>query len=232
MFNQWDALRKRYDGINEQLMSQSLDSKKRTELQKQASLMATILSCYDEVEQTKQLITDSQQQLESESDAELKEMFELELKELKQQLVQQEDNLEEALYPPDEISTRSAFLEIRAGAGGQEASLFVADLLKMYTYFAEKNNWKMEVVSENMTDLKGYKEVIVHIKGKGAFGALQKNPVYIAYNEFLKLKLPVVFILQQLLLLYYQRLKKLMLQLMQVIYELMYSVQVVRVVST
>jgi peptide chain release factor 1 len=145
------------------------------ELQKQASLFSTILSCYDAVEQSKTLIKESEQQLASETDAELKEMFELELVELKAELLQQEDNLEEALYPPDEISTRSAYLEIRAGAGGQEASLFVGDLLKMYMHYAEKKRWKMEIVTESLTDLKGYKEVIVHIKGKGVFGALQKE---------------------------------------------------------
>lgn len=175
MFNQWDALKKKNDEVNEQLTSQSLDSKKRMELQKQASLFSTILHCYESAEKSKALITETEQQLASETNSELKEMFELELVELKELLAQQEDNLEEALYPPDDISTRSAYLEIRAGAGGQEASLFVGDLLKMYMYYAEKKRWKVEIVTESLTDLKGYKEVIVHIKGKGVFGALQKE---------------------------------------------------------
>ena len=175
MFNQWDALKKKFAEVNEELTSQSLDSKKRTELQKQASMFSTILSCYESLEQTKKLIEEGQQQLATETDAELKEMFELDLAELQKALVQQENDLEEALYPPDDISIRSAYLEIRAGAGGQEASLFVADLLKMYMYYAEKKNWKFEIVSESLTDLRGYKEVIVHMKGKGAFGALQRD---------------------------------------------------------
>jgi peptide chain release factor 1 len=175
VFNQWDALKKKFDEVNEQLMSQSLDSNKRTELQKHASLFSTILSCHEALEQTNTLINETQQQLEAESDSELKQMFEQELEELKVALVQQENDLEEALYPPDDIAVRSAYLEIRAGAGGQEASLFVADLLKMYMHYAEKHNWKIEIVSESMTDLKGYKEVIAHIKGKNVFGALQKE---------------------------------------------------------
>ena len=140
MFNQWDALKKKFDEVNEQLMSQSLDSNKRTELQKHASLFSTILSCHEALEQTNTLINETQQQLEAESDSELKQMFEQELEELKVALVQQENDLEEALYPPDDIAVRSAYLEIRAGAGGQEASLFVADLLKMYMHYAEKHN--------------------------------------------------------------------------------------------
>lgn len=175
MFNQWDTLRTKHKEINDQLTSQSLDNKKRAELQRLATLFTTILGCYDAAEETRKLIQDSEQQLASEADAELKQMFEQELVELKEQLAQQENELEEALYPPDDISTRSAYLEIRAGAGGQEASLFVADLLKMYMYYAEKKHWKIDIVSESQTDLKGYKEVIVHIKGKGAFGALQKE---------------------------------------------------------
>ena len=175
MFNQWDVLKSKLDDVNEQLMSQSLDSKKRTELQKNASLLSTILNSHQAIEQTKTLINETQQQLSVEFDSDLKQMFEQELDELQKVLTQQENDLEEALYPPDDIAVRSAYLEIRAGAGGQEASLFVADLLKMYMHYAEKQNWKTEIVSESITDLKGYKEIIVHIKGKGVFGALQKE---------------------------------------------------------
>ncbi len=175
MFNQWDALKKKNDDVNEQLASQSLDSKKRMELQKQASLFSSILDCHNKIEKTKGLIKSGEEQCAAEADAELREMFQLDLIELKEQLLQEENDLEDALYPPDDIAIRSAYLEIRAGTGGQEASLFVGDLLRMYTYFAEKKNWKIEIVTESLTDLRGYKEVIIHIKGKGVFGALQKE---------------------------------------------------------
>ena len=73
----------------------------------------------------------------------------------------------------DPLDSRSVFLEIRAGAGGQEASLFAADLLRMYTNYALQQHWKVEVVSTSLTDLGGYREVVLHIEGKGVYGHLK-----------------------------------------------------------
>ncbi len=77
------------------------------------------------------------------------------------------------LFPPDERDDRSVFLEIRAGAGGQEAALFAADLMRMYMMYALEKGWKTSVVSESSTDLGGYREVVLHIEGPGVFGHLK-----------------------------------------------------------
>ncbi len=77
------------------------------------------------------------------------------------------------MFPADPLDNRSAFLEIRAGAGGQEASLFAADLLRMYTNYALKQGWKVAVVSTSETDLGGIREVVLHIEGKDVYGHLK-----------------------------------------------------------
>ncbi len=79
------------------------------------------------------------------------------------------------MFPPDEHDNRSVFLEIRAGAGGKEAALFVADLLKMYTNYAQRKHWRAVVDSSSDTDLGGFKEVVLHIDGKDVYGHLKRE---------------------------------------------------------
>ena len=81
--------------------------------------------------------------------------------------------LDDILYPADERNDRSVYLEIRAGAGGQEAALFVADLQKMYTNYAQKMHWRVSVESVSTTDFGGFREIILHIQGKGVYGHLR-----------------------------------------------------------
>ena len=88
-------------------------------------------------------------------------------------MVLKQRELDDILFPADERNDRSVYLEIRAGAGGQEAALFVADLQKMYTNYALKNHWRVSVESVSTTDLGGYREIILHIQGKGVYGHLK-----------------------------------------------------------
>lgn len=106
-------------------------------------------------------------------DAEMKEMGEEEYHICKTRLVQLEEELELLLLPKDPDDGRSVFLEIRAGAGGDESALFSGDLLRMYTRFAENQNWKVEIMSTNASEMGGYKEVIARIDGDGVYGKLK-----------------------------------------------------------
>jgi peptide chain release factor 1 len=107
--------------------------------------------------------------LDNSSDPEMSEYLKEELKTLSLEQEQVEAELKERLVPPDPLDEKNVFLEIRAGTGGEEAALFAADLLKMYTRYAEVRNWKVEVVDLHPTDIGGYKEATVSVEGKGVY---------------------------------------------------------------
>ncbi|MBV8661128.1 MAG: peptide chain release factor 1 [Candidatus Dependentiae bacterium] len=175
MFDQWDELQKYYEQLNQELVSQDLDSSRRVKVQKKLSLISSVLEKKAEIDQIKALILTTKDQEKQTTDAELAIMFADEVKDLELTLKSLESELDDLLYPAEELADRAVFLEVRAGTGGQEAALFAADLLKMYTNYALKRGWCVETVSESYTDLGGYKEVIVNITGKNVFGALRRE---------------------------------------------------------
>ncbi len=106
-------------------------------------------------------------------DAEMKAMGEAEVPRLKDELAKLEETFEIMLVPPDPHDTSDVIMEIRAGAGGDEAALFAGDLLRMYTRFAERRGWKASLLSDSMNEVGGYKEVVISIEGAGAYGWLK-----------------------------------------------------------
>lgn len=107
------------------------------------------------------------------SDPELREMADEEYRLAKQQLQHLEDELQILLLPRDPDDSRSVFLEIRAGTGGDESALFAGDLLRMYSRYAEEQGWRVELMSESPSEIGGYKEVIARIDGDGVYGHLK-----------------------------------------------------------
>ena len=107
------------------------------------------------------------------ADPEMKSFGEDELREAKSDLAALEKDLERALLPRDPNDDKNIFLEIRAGTGGDESALFAGDLFRMYSRFAERNRWQVELTSESPSDLGGYKEVIMRIAGPGAYSRLK-----------------------------------------------------------
>ncbi|WP_028357115.1 peptide chain release factor 1 [Brackiella oedipodis] len=107
------------------------------------------------------------------SDPELKEMAEDEFKQAKQTIEDLESRLQIELLPKDPDDGRSVFLEIRAGTGGDESAIFSGDLFRMYSRYAENNKWKVEIMSENPSEMGGYKEIIARIDGAGVYGRLK-----------------------------------------------------------
>lgn len=175
MFDQWDELRTLYDQLNQELTSQDLDNARRVKVQKRLSLISEVLDKKSQIDQVNQNIAQAQEQMKDMADSEMASMFAEEIKDLQSQLPTLGNELDDLLYPAEELADRAVFLEIRAGTGGQEAALFAADLLKMYTHYALKHNWRVEMISESHTDIGGYKEVIVNIMGKNVFGALRRE---------------------------------------------------------
>src|SRR5208282_4188655 len=110
---------------------------------------------------------------ESLADPELKALAEADAKEAKATMERLEDELQRVLLPRDPNDERNVFLEIRAGTGGDEAALFAGDLFRMYTRFAERNRWQVEIISESPGEKGGFKEIIARIIGQGAYSVLK-----------------------------------------------------------
>lgn len=171
----WESLQKRHDELASQLSDPNLDRAKRQQLQKEFSGLAIVLSKQAEVVQAQEGIRQAQQQAAENSDKELAPLFQEEIEALELELRAKQAELDEILYPSDERDDRSVFLEIRAGTGGQEAALFASDLATMYTLYAQKKGWKASVESSSTTDLGGFREIVLFIQGKGAYGHLKRE---------------------------------------------------------
>jgi len=175
MFDQWDELQQLHEQLNLELVSQDLDTSRRVKVQKKLSLISSVLDKKREIDQMKLMIIDTKDQAKQTTDQEMESLLLDEAKDLEIALSSLETELDDLLYPAEEFADRAVFLEIRAGTGGQEAALFAADLLKMYTSYAAKRGWRVEMITESHTDIGGFKEVIVNITGKNVFGALRRE---------------------------------------------------------
>ena len=113
------------------------------------------------------------EEMAAEDDPELREMAQEEIKQAKEEIERLEDELQVLLLPKDPNDERNCFIEIRAGAGGDEAGIFAGDLFRMYSKFAESRRWRVEVMSSNQAEHGGYKEMIAKISGEGAYGILK-----------------------------------------------------------
>lgn len=168
----FDAFRTEYDELIAKLGGQ-LDQRDRATVQKRAAHLQEVLRLHDELSAAKSEHDELVAQVASESDAELKELFSQEIDELGPRIVALDTELDDLLYPADEHDQRSVYVELRAGAGGQEAALFVGDLYAAYQAYALAQNWQVSVVDSSMTDIGGYKELVLFIKGKSAYKHLK-----------------------------------------------------------
>ncbi|HEX8982670.1 MAG TPA: peptide chain release factor 1 [Ktedonobacterales bacterium] len=132
-----------------------------------------VVALYQDVQKTRAQISDTEGMLSDGLDAEMKEMAQEELSELRTQEEQQTQALRLALLPKDIMDDRDAIVTIQAGAGGDEAGLFAADLFRMYTRYADRHHWQVEVLDTNESGIGGYKEVVMEVHGKGAYSRLK-----------------------------------------------------------
>lgn len=135
--------------------------------------LAPTVTTYTKYKKLVKEISDTQEMLEIEDNQELIELVQEEIADLKTQKVQIENELKLMLVPKDPNDKKNTIMEIRAGTGGEEASLFSADLFRMYAKYAEKSNWSIEILSSHATGLKGFKEIVFSINGKGAYSRLK-----------------------------------------------------------
>ncbi len=143
------------------------------ELSKLHAELSPIVSAYKDYQQLESAIEETQALLDEETDSDMLELAQEELNELNNQQEDLIESLKMLLVPKDPNDEKNVIIEIRAGTGGEEASLFAAEIFRMYTRFAERQNWKVEMLSANATGLKGFKEAIFSIEGKSAYSLLK-----------------------------------------------------------
>ena len=175
MFDRLVSIEERYEEILHLLADPAVvsDQKEFTKLMKEQSSLAPIAAAYRKYKNAKQTIEDSLEFLDEESDEEIRELAKEELSEAKKEVEELEQELKILLLPRDENDDKNVVVEIRAGAGGDEAALFAAELYRMYNRYAERNGWKAELVSVNEMGIGGMKEVVFMINGRGAYSKLK-----------------------------------------------------------
>lgn len=172
----WQDIITRHEELNNQLISGNLDNNKRHPIQKEFSFLSNLLNKYKDItnfESEYNKLVLQLNNLDNDTDIGLRELYNEELDIIQKKINLEYQALENLLFPADEKDNSSVFLEIRAGAGGQEASLFAANLLEMYTAYAIRKGWHVSVTSSSETDLGGYREIVLHIDGKNVYGHLK-----------------------------------------------------------
>jgi len=176
MFDKLQGIKQRFDLLSEKLAAPDAMNDRdlwRDMVKERASLEEIVLA-FDEYESTKASLDNCKAMLNDHLDNEMKELVHAEIEELEEKLQTLDEKLRVLLLPKDPNDDKDVILEIRAGTGGDEASLFGADLLRMYLRYAERNSYKVEYLSNNMTDMGGVKEVVLSISGKrGAYSRLK-----------------------------------------------------------
>lgn len=175
MFDKLEDIAIRFQEILEMLNDPSVinDQNNFRKLMKEQSELAPIVEAYKEYKNAKETIEDSLAILEEENDEEMRELAKEELGDAKAKVAEMEQKLKILLLPKDENDDKNVIVEIRGGAGGDEAALFAAELYRMYCMYAESNRWKTEMISVNENGLGGFKEVVFMINGTGAYSKLK-----------------------------------------------------------
>ncbi|MCL6449266.1 MAG: peptide chain release factor 1 [Armatimonadetes bacterium] len=175
MFDRLASMEERYDHLSQLLCRPDVASdpeKLRAYAKEQADLAETV-EAYREWKKISQNIDEAKAMLQDRLDDEMREFVRTEMTELQRRREDLEHQLQILLLPKDPNDDKDVFVEIRAAAGGEEAALFAAELLRMYQRYAEKHGWKTEVIDASYTDMGGFREVVMAVHGKGAYAKLK-----------------------------------------------------------
>ena len=175
MFDRLDDILIRYQQIMEELNDPDVvnDQKHFRKLMKEQSDLQPLVEKYTEYKNTKQTIEDSLEMLEVEDDEEMKEMLKEELSEAKSNIAKIEQELKVLLIPKDPMDEKNVIVEIRAGAGGDEAALFAAELFRMYSKYAESKRWKIEMMDVSENGIGGFKECVFMVSGDHVYSRMK-----------------------------------------------------------
>ena len=172
MFQKLEAVEKRYEELNKKIADPEIIARTSewTGYMKEHAEIEEVVLKYKEYKKVLQQLDDAEAML---SDPEMKELAEEDIKSAKEQIPKLEEELKILLIPKDPDDDRNIICEIRGGAGGDEAALFAGTLFRMYSMYAERKHWKIEILNENETGLGGYKEISFMVTGKGAYSRLK-----------------------------------------------------------
>ena len=175
MFDKLNFLEEKYKELNELISDPDViaDQERWRKLMKEQKDLTPIVEKYKEYKKAKETIEESLELLGTKLDKDFEELVKMELEEAKASIGTIEEELKVLLLPKDPNDDKNVIVEIRAGAGGDEAALFCGDLYRMYTMYSDSKGWSTEVLSENPTGLGGYKEISFMIKGEGAYSRLK-----------------------------------------------------------
>jgi len=175
MFEKLDFIQDKYDELNQKIADPEVinNQPEWQKYMKELAEIEPIVHEYKRYKEIKEGIESTKAILEESTDEELREIAKMELHELEDKIEESEHQLKLLLLPKDPNDEKNVIVEIRAGAGGDEAGLFAGDLLRMYTRYAERQRWKVEMMSINETGVGAIKEAIFLIKGKGAYSRLK-----------------------------------------------------------
>jgi peptide chain release factor 1 len=174
----WDRLKqieRRYQELDQQMARPEIatDLKQLQALAREKASLKDVVTKYQQYKATSKELEKTKSMLTSELDEGMSELVKREVENLAAKLERQLQELKLALVPKDASDERDIIMEIRAGTGGDEASLFAADLFRMYTRYAQSKGWETDIIDSSGSDVGGFKEIIFEIKGKGAFSRLK-----------------------------------------------------------
>ncbi len=175
MLEKLRQIEKQYEALENQLADPEIaaDYQRAAKVAQEQAELREIVETFRRYKKVVKEIEDAMEMIELEEDPDMRELAEAELKDLKKQKVELEETLRTLLLPKDPRDKKNVIMEIRAAAGGDEAALFAADLFRMYTRYAERQGWKVDVLSSSRSGIGGYKEIIFLIKGQGAYSRLK-----------------------------------------------------------
>jgi len=174
LLNKLDNLVERHEEVSALLGDAGVisDQEQFRDLSREYAELEEVVNCYGRYRRLQEDMAAAREMLD-ESDAEMREMAQEELREAEAQLEPLERELQALLLPKDPNDRKNVFLEIRAGTGGDEAAIFSGDLFRMYSRYAEKQGWRIEIISENPGEHGGYKEIITRVAGENVYGKLK-----------------------------------------------------------
>ena len=173
MLDKLQAIEEKFEQLGQELLVVGSDYKRAAEISKERTNLEPLIEKAKEYRQAVKSLEEAKEMIISESDAELLALAKADIADLEPKIEELEKQIKGLLVPKDPRDDKNVIVEIRAGAGGDEAAIFAADLFRMYTRYTDEKKWKTEIMSENAIGVGGYKEIIFEVKGKGAYSKLK-----------------------------------------------------------
>ena len=175
LLEKYESIKHRFEEVQQLITDPEIiaDMKRYVKLNQEYKNLEKLLEVFKDYKNLVDNIESGKEMLAEESDEELREMAREEMEKAEEKIPAKEQEIKMLLVPADPEDEKNAILEIRAGTGGDEASIFAGDLYRMYTKFCEKKGWKMEVTNMNEGTAGGYKEIVAKVSGNGVYGILK-----------------------------------------------------------